>query len=872
MRVGYPWLTLFIFLFLYTQKVNGQQFFSMKGSIVEEVSNQPIPSAIIQLLNLTDSSLAAFAIATADGTFLIETKVSNIYLLKISSLGYATRFLTVQLDRNVEDFKVYLEKEDFQLKEIIIQESSPAVIRNDTTTYSVDKYKQEGENTLGDLLNNMPNFRVEESGEVFFKNRRIDKVMLDGDDLIGENYKAVIKSLDPSVLNQVQVVENFQDNRFLSGVEAGTKTVLNLGVKEDRKQLLFGSLGMGLGPVAYNGLANVFSYIGKFKAYVLGSTNNIGIRREDQSSGRELNTLSNFSKTWNWSPLQNIDQYIPFFLKTSYENPNKERFGNVNLSYRPKEDVSFVSSFNLYSDRNEFFREDLSEFLVDPPFAISQKDTLFRKPRMIEHRLNAEMALSSRTGLRFDHLLQSNENFLGQRLLFDDGISEEFRLQEMSSQRKTWNALLELTTKLNEGNAIVFGSFIRRESLNESLLSNLLQSRNDEDSLNISQDLQHRMYQSGVQLRWFWSGEVLRLENQLSYQHQRFNLDAQRKQIKEEELVRMEVKTPSVFQKISWEKGRFNFNYSHRVEYQLLQTAPDMNTRRWNWQRDATAIYKVNQDNIFNAGFGVEIQPLHGSLLAESPLFLDFRTARQGSKLTVWNRQLNYFIGHHYNDIFKRKLSVSTNLFWVRNPTLWTLNTMELRPELVFMKLGTTTLNESKGLMVKIDKLIFPVRGNVRLDINVWQAGFEEMVNGAQRFSTSLAPSLGFRYSSAFKGAFNMEVKGYFQQNRMNIQQGAEVSKNNFMNSNQTMTLRLKLGKINTKVIAENFTFDGQSFQFVNYRVVYNFKDRLNFYSEGRNLLNTKTFSMGRFTPNQFIQKSYSLLGRIVTVGVNWYF
>jgi hypothetical protein len=323
---------------------------------------------------------------------------------------------------------------------------------------------------------------------------------------------------------------------------------------------------------------------------------------------------------------------------------------------------------------------------------------------------------------------------------------------------------------------------------------------------------------------------------------------------------------------VTWEKGKFNLNYSQRFERQQLTVSPTTGNHRWNWQRDATVMFKANQDNIISGGFGIAIQPLYGSLLADRPLFLDFRTAQQGSALNVWNREINYFLSHHYSDIFKRRLSINTNLFWIRNPTLWTLNSMELQPDLVFMKLGTTTMNQSRGVMVKIDKLVFPIRGNVRFDISLWEAGFEEKINAIDRFSSSLTSAVGFRYISALNGPFNIEAKGYFQHNRMNVFQGSDIFRNNFKNSNQTIAARVKFGKIVSKVVFENFEFDGQNFQFVNYRVDYNLKERINFYSEGRNLLDTRTFAMGRFTPNQFAQKNYSLLGRVIIFGVNLYF
>lgn len=846
---------------------------SIKGKVLEKITHEFLPYANVQLLDSVDSSLVSFSITDKAGNFTIPIKGQRTYLLKISYLGYDVNYFLLNQEYFLEEVIVFLERSEVKLNEVIIEESSPAVVRNDTTTFNLDKYRKNGELSLGEILENLPNFRVEEGGVVYYKNKRIDKVMIEGEDLIGENYRAAIKSLDPSVLNEVQVIENFQDNRFLSGLEIGQKTVLNLGVKEDRKQLFFGSIGLGAGPQAHNSLANLFLFQGRFKAYFLGTTNNVGIRREEISAERSVEELSNFSRIWSFSSVQRIESYIPYFLKTTYENPNRERFGNVNFVYRVNKKINLVSNFNIYGDRNDFVKENNTQFILDQPFFIRQTDTLFRAPQMIEHRVKAEFNLDENTGLKLDNLLYFNDNFLGQRLIFDTGGLVENRLQNMSNARSTWNLLLEFTRRLDDSNALVLGAYTRREVLQESLRSELLPPPDikKEDVIDIDQFLGHSMLQTGVQLRWLYARKHMKIENQLSHHYQRYHISDQIQGFNEN-LAGIFSKTSSYLQNLTWEKGNLNFNYSHRVEYQGLESVFGINRSRWNWQPNAMIKVEFDDNNTIIGGYGVEIQPVHGTVLVDRPLFSDFRTAFQGINILDWNKQINYNLGYHYSDIFKRKISVNTSLFWITNPTLWTLNTMELQPELVFMQLGKTSINDSKGLMIKVDKLAYFIKGSIRLDLNLWQSTFEEVVNNQERVGQSVISAVGYRYLSAFQGLFNLEFKGYFQNNRMNVFQGDELLKNSFINSKQSVVLISKFDKITSRLIAENFGIEGQNFQFINYRVDYNYNGKLNFYSEGRNLLGTKSFFMARFTPNQFLQESYSLLGRIILVGVHWNF
>ena len=87
-------------LALVTMAGQGQE---ITGRVIDEQS-QPMPFANVVLVNRTDSAFIAGAVTKDDGTFTIETEKQDD-LLKVSSVGYITRFIDAQ-QGNVGDIQM----------------------------------------------------------------------------------------------------------------------------------------------------------------------------------------------------------------------------------------------------------------------------------------------------------------------------------------------------------------------------------------------------------------------------------------------------------------------------------------------------------------------------------------------------------------------------------------------------------------------------------------------------------------------------------------------------------------------------------------------------------------------------------------------
>ena len=78
---------------------------TVSGRVVESDSKEPAAQATIQLLSLPDSAYAAGIASSNKGWFTLPKVKAGKYLLKVSYIGFRTKFVPVQLSNNVTEKK-----------------------------------------------------------------------------------------------------------------------------------------------------------------------------------------------------------------------------------------------------------------------------------------------------------------------------------------------------------------------------------------------------------------------------------------------------------------------------------------------------------------------------------------------------------------------------------------------------------------------------------------------------------------------------------------------------------------------------------------------------------------------------------------------
>src|SRR6185437_3339124 len=160
----------------------------------------------------------------------------------------------------------------------ITLQSPPVWKRGDTTFFKANHFKRGDETRLKDLIVSLPGFYLSEDGTLFYKNRQVDKILINGQDMFAGETRLLLNNFPVHVLKTIQAIENQNGDRLLQGLGQSTHTVLNLGLTADRRSVLFGAMEAGIGSMDKYSLNPVaFDVSGKIKMGLVANRENTGV-------------------------------------------------------------------------------------------------------------------------------------------------------------------------------------------------------------------------------------------------------------------------------------------------------------------------------------------------------------------------------------------------------------------------------------------------------------------------------------------------------------------------------------------------------------------------------------------------------------------
>ena len=169
-------------------------------------------------------------------------KTKNIFknvILEISSTNYKSVNVTLQninLNEEVLIDEMLFFKDEKIIEEVVVKKSLPFKVKKDTTTFDVKHYTNAGDKKIEDVLKKMPGIEVDDKGVISYKGVKIETINLDGDNILGDNYKIASKNINVEMIDKVEAIENFSLNPLLKGIDKNGKTALNLQFKKNKNQ------------------------------------------------------------------------------------------------------------------------------------------------------------------------------------------------------------------------------------------------------------------------------------------------------------------------------------------------------------------------------------------------------------------------------------------------------------------------------------------------------------------------------------------------------------------------------------------------------------------------------------------------------------
>ena len=252
-----------------------QSTYSIKGGIVDTASKVKLLNSSVLVLNAKDSIMRAFKRADAGGLFSINGLSKGKFILLVTYPGYADYVERFTLDSttSVHDFgQINMVLKSKLLAEVIVKASHVAVkIKGDTTEFNAKAFVVQPNAKVEDLLKQLPGIQIDKDGKITAQGEAVNKVLVDGEEFFGDDPTLVTKNIRADMVSKVQLYDKKSDQAAFTGIDDGKKTkTINIVLKEDKKNGLFGSLNNNIGSEGYyegQELFNRFTAKQKFAAY-----------------------------------------------------------------------------------------------------------------------------------------------------------------------------------------------------------------------------------------------------------------------------------------------------------------------------------------------------------------------------------------------------------------------------------------------------------------------------------------------------------------------------------------------------------------------------------------------------------------------------
>lgn len=252
---------------------------TITGRLIDDVTEEPVASANIRILNERDSAYITGKASDTNGGFAINVN-NGSYIVHVSFIGYKDIYQNVQVTSSTPTIRmgtISMSHNNILLSEAVVTAKAPEItVKGDTLEFNADSYKVTESAVIEDLLKKMPGVEISTDGKITINGREIKKILVDGEEFFSNDPKVASKNLPAKMVEKLQVLERRTDLSQMTGFDDGEEeTVINLTVRPGMKEGLFGNAFAGYGSQdRYEGNVMLNYMKNKSQYTILGGLNN----------------------------------------------------------------------------------------------------------------------------------------------------------------------------------------------------------------------------------------------------------------------------------------------------------------------------------------------------------------------------------------------------------------------------------------------------------------------------------------------------------------------------------------------------------------------------------------------------------------------
>ena len=319
--------------------------FKIVGSLIDSTKMEPLMYCNVAVLEQEDSSFVKGASTDINGYFEITGVPAGEYFLRISYIGYTTRYVPVSVTNNTAVGVINMKQGAAQLKTVKITASRPLyAMDGEKTVYNVADDPSIQTGTTEDALQNAPGVEVDVEGNITLRGVSSVEIWINDkpSKLTEENLKTYLQTLPANALDRIETITN-PSAKYATDAEAVINIITSAHVKSN-KFVSFGLNGSNqpfVSPwVSYMWTKERLSFnlfaSGRY-SYRDNESDSWSLQRKDGAAQgtydtvmRQTDTSTSGNRSYSGNIFMNIDYEIDSMTDLSFDGGG---FYNYNRSY-----------------------------------------------------------------------------------------------------------------------------------------------------------------------------------------------------------------------------------------------------------------------------------------------------------------------------------------------------------------------------------------------------------------------------------------------------------------------------------------------------------------------------------------------------------
>ncbi len=350
-----------VVLILFISVSYAQNRATIKGKVIDSLTNEPMEFTTVAALNLRDTtnSLIAYTVTNKKGEFALHNMPAGVPIkVLITFVAYQPyrKFLTLAKTQEVDLGMVHMAQKNLTQVEIV-GERPPIVIRKDTIEFNAEAFKTRPNAVVEDLLKKLPGVEVDHEGNVTVNAKPISKITVDGHDFFTNDPRIATKNLDADLIDKVQIYDDRENDPDHLIPASDVKKIINLKFKKPFRKAIFGKVYGGAGTEQrYNtgGLINMFR--DTLQVSVIGQSNNLNNTGFSYNDLYQLGGLNRGgggfgNPNFGFAPINGIQKTTSTGVNINTDYGKKLK---INLSYYYTHNIN---NFSSLTNKQQFLHD-----------------------------------------------------------------------------------------------------------------------------------------------------------------------------------------------------------------------------------------------------------------------------------------------------------------------------------------------------------------------------------------------------------------------------------------------------------------------------------------------------------------------------------